>query len=231
MKFKEKIKNFKIKNLFKKVDPISFALVLLLGASATFAGFQLAFNTGDTPVVNPHLTMDGEEDMAVTANDPEIARLLEETVIAPIQSEDFEVTMQYFDSGADATELVNHFFYYQVGASKYSHQSKGMSFRGSDDEATNVVAALSGTVVNVEDEILRGTVVTIEHQNSVQTVYTGVYDVTVEVGAEVLQGDVIGVTGLSQLEPEAGNVVHFEIIQNGSNLNPKDVIEKPLASI
>lgn len=231
MKSNNKMKNFKFKKLFKKVDPVSFALVALLGASATFAGFQWAFNSGETPVLNPNLAIDGEQDMAVTGNDPEVARLLQESVIAPIDCENFEVTMRFFNTEADATELVNSFFYYPAGSGKYSHQSRGMSFRGANDEETNVVAALSGTVIGVEDEILKGTVVTIEHENGVQTVYTGVYDVELEVGMTIEQGDVMGVTGLSQMEEESGNVVHFEIKQNGFNLNPEEIFDQQLGSL
>lgn len=230
MKYNNKTKKFKLKSMFKKVDPVSFALVALLGVSTTFAGFQWAFNSGETPVLNPNLAMDGEQDMAVTAKDPEIARLLQEELIAPVEGEDYEVTMRFFDSEADATELVNSLFYYGVGSGKYSHQSRGMSFRGANNEEANVVAALSGTVVEVEEEILKGTVVTIEHQNGVKTIYSGVYDVELEVGTSVSQGDVIGVTGLSQIEEEAGNVVHFEIKQNGVNLNPDELFDQQLGN-
>ena len=219
-----------LKKLMKKVDPISFALVLLLGAATTFAGFQLMTNTGETPVVNPNVGM-GETDMPTIANDPEVTRLLEEVVIAPLETETLQVTMNFFNSESDATDLINSFFYFQVGNSKVSHQSNGMSFRCSSEDATNVVAALSGTVLAVEDDILRGTIVTIEHQNGVKTIYSGVYDVTLEAGATIAQGELIGTTGLSQLEPESGNVVHFEVIQNGTNLNPDNVIDQQLGEL
>ena len=55
-----------------------------------------------------------------------------------------------------------------------------MSLKNSNNEEVSVVAALSGKVLTVKDEVLKGTVVTIEHQNGVKTVYTGVYDVAVE---------------------------------------------------
>ena len=148
------LKNKGLKSLIKKVDPISFALVLLLGAATTFAGFQLVMNTGETPVVNPNVGM-GETDMPTIANDPEIARLLEETVIAPVETETLEVTINFFDAEADAADLVNSFFYFPVGNTKISHQSRGMSFGCSSEEAINVVASLTGTVVSVEEDVLQ----------------------------------------------------------------------------
>ena len=113
----------------------------------------------------------------------------------------------------------------------YTHESKGVSLKSSDNEAVNVVAALSGKVLNVKDEVLKGTVVTIEHENGVQTVYTGVYDVAVKAGDEVKQGTVIGKTGLSQLEPDSGNVVHFEVLKDEVKVNPETVIDKKLGDL
>ena len=55
MKLKEKMTNVKNKKLFKRIDPISLALVVLLGASAVFAGVQLYVNQSseDLTVQNP----------------------------------------------------------------------------------------------------------------------------------------------------------------------------------
>ena len=106
-----------------------------------------------------------------------------------------------------------------------------MSLKNSNNEEVSDVAALSGKVLTVKDEVLKGTVVTIEHQNGVKTVYTGVYDVAVEAGAEIEQGDVIGKTGLSQLEPDSGNVVHFEVLKDNVKVNPETVIDKKLGDL
>ena len=233
MKFNEKIKNFKLKKFFKRVDPISLALVLLLGASATFAGVQLTRNTVEIPVISPsNQPNQEEEDVAAALNDPEVIRLLEESVLTPIESQEFEVTTQFFNPDNDTAEIAQSIFYYQIGRGKYSHLSRGMSFRGAGDEAVNVVAVLSGTVSSiVDDDPVRGTIITIDHENGVQTVYVGVYDVAIEVGTVVARGEVIGTTGLSQLEPDAGKVVHFEIMLNGLNLNPNDVIERRLSEL
>ena len=64
-----------------------------------------------------------------------------------------------------------------------------------------------------------------------KTVYTGVYDVAVKAGDELEQGDVIGKTGSSQLEPDSGNVVHFEIVKDDTKLNPSDIIDTKLGDL
>lgn len=237
MKFKERMQNLKNKKMFKKIDPISFALVVLLGASATFAGVQLYLTgqNGDATVSNPAnsgaYSEDGSATTVNTTNDEKTVAALKEVVISPLAGEDVEVTKHYYDETADTAVQTQSLFYYKVGDSTYTEGSKGMSLKDKNDEAVNVVAALSGKVASVKDELLKGTVVTIEHENGIKTVYTGVYGVDVAVGDEVSQGAVLGTTGLSQLEPDSGNVVHFEIVKNDVKINPETVIDKKLGDL
>lgn len=240
MKFKERMTNLKGKKLFKKIDPISFALVVLLGASATFAGVQLWLTgmDGDQTVSNPSNTDNDivytNEDGTTVVNkttDPETLALLEEVIKSPLEGEEVTVAKSYYDQTADTTTQVNSLFYYKVGETMYSHESKGISLKDTNNETVNVVASLSGKVASVKDEILKGTVVTIEHENGVETVYTGVYNVEVEVGDEVEQGSILGTTGLSQLEPDSGNVIHFEVLKDEVKLNPETVIDKKLGDL
>lgn len=230
-------RGLKNKKLFKRIDPISFALVVLLGASAVFAGIQLV-NQGslNETVMNPSKG-DGDviytDDTALVNNPADTAdkAALSEVVLSPVSTDEVQVTKYYYSDSVDTTVQTQSFFYYPVGQSMYSHESKGMSFKGTTDEPVNVVASLSGTVLSVKDEILKGTVVTIEHANDVKTVYTGVYDVKVSVGDKVSQGAILGTTGLSQLEPDAGNVVHFEIIKGDEKIDPQTVIDKKLSDL
>ena len=229
MKLKEKVTNFKGKNFFKKVDPISFALVALLGVTATFAISNLTWSE-DTPVVYPNV--DGTDDATspVGVTNP---LWLEETVISPLTVDEIAVTTTFFDPEADSVDaVVSSIFAYRMGRGFYTEQSRGTSFRDYDNEVADVVSILSGVVSNVHvDEILRGTIVTIDHENGAQSIFTGLYNSTVAVGDQVSQGTVLGTTGLSQVEPDAGNVVHLEFILNGENLNPEDVIDQRLGDL
>ena len=232
-------RGLKNKKLFKRIDPISFALVVLLGASAVFAGIQLV-NQGSLKetVMNPSkgdgdvIYTDGSQTALVNnTTDTADAAALSEVVISPVSTEDIQVTKFYYSDAVETSVQTQSFFYYPVGESMYSHESKGMSFKGATEDSVNVVSSLSGTVASVKDDVLKGTVVTLEHANGVQTVYTGVYDVKVNVGDKISQGAVLGTTGLSQLEPDAGNVVHFEIIKNDVKIDPQTVIDKKLSDL
>jgi len=219
-----------IKKFFKKADPVTFALIALLGVSATFAWIQIASSGGNVvPVSGPA----SDEEVPVFNQMEVPASIMRETFIAPIATEDFTVTTTFFDEEAeDAAALVSSIFYFQAGGGMYSHPSQGTSFADATGDVVDVVAPLSGTISSiVDDHPVRGTVIVIDHIEGVQTVLTGVYDTRVQMGDVVEQGSVLGVTGLSTLEPDAGNVVHMEVMQNDNFFNPEEVIGKAIREL
>ena len=87
---------------------------------------------------------------------------------------------------------------------------------------TTVLAARSGTVVNVMDDDFYGTTVIIDHGDGVKTVYSNLADVpTVRVGDWVEGGTVIGSIGDTALcESGQGAHLHFEVEANGKAADP-----------
>jgi len=211
-----------IKKFFKKADPVTFALIALLGASATFAWIQIASSGGNVvPVSGP-----SDEEIPVFNGIEVPASVLSETFIAPVVTENLVTTTTFFDEEAeDAAALVSSIFYFQAGSRMFSHPSQGVSFADADGSVASVVAPLSGVVSSViDDHPVRGNIVVIDHPEGLQTVLSGVYDVSVQMGDTLEQGAEIGVTGLSTMEPDAGNVVHMEVMQNENFLDPEQVI-------
>jgi len=228
----EVIRMKKIKRFLNKADLVTIALVALLGVSTVFALSQITGTNqapNDEPVVLP-LPQIPDRDLPVfnqvEPTEPVVAT--PEVFIVPVDTTQYKVTTTFFDTTVDEV-AVSSLFYFRVNDAKFSQQSKGMSFTCTTDDAVNVVAPLSGVVTSiVDDHPVYGTMITIDHSDDVQTVLTGVYDVTVTTGAKVLQGDPLGVTGLSRLEPDAGNVVHFEVLQYGEPINPEHVFGRAL---
>ena len=222
-KFMQRITRF-----FKKVDPVTVALVALLGVSTVFAWVQIT-GAGRTPEVAyvPEPTVPVWVPQEPTLPPPAApAVATPEIFLAPIDASAIATPTTFFNENSDdATMLASSLFFFQVGAGKYSHPSQGMSFACKNGHAVNVIAPLTGVVSAViDDDPVRGTIVRIDHDSGLQTILTGVYNVTVTTGDNVLQGDILGVTGLSRLEPDSGNVVHLEVFQAGSYINPEDVI-------
>ena len=89
------------------------------------------------------------------------------------------------------------------------------------ESGTNVLASLSGTVSKVYSNQLEGTVVVINHDNNVQTVYGSLSEnVNVEVGDLVNSGDVIGTASNSGAGEMEDSHVHFEVWKDGTPVDP-----------
>lgn len=89
-------------------------------------------------------------------------------------------------------------------------------------EGTQVMAALSGTVQEVYEDPLWGTVVILSHGDSLLTKYAGLSeDGLIEEGITVNKGDVIGRLGKpAPIEMMMDAHLHFEIIEDGISINP-----------
>ena len=136
MKFKERMSNLKNKN-YSKIDPISFALVVLLGASATFAGVQLWLTgmNGNQTVSNQQMVImmlvytngDGTTTVNKTTDAKTVA-LLQKVIKSPLE-EDVVVAKSYYDQTADTSIQVKSLFNYKVGETVYTRESKGVSLK------------------------------------------------------------------------------------------------------
>ncbi len=85
-------------------------------------------------------------------------------------------------------------------------------------EGTPVVAALGGTVINVEDDETYGKTVEIDHGLGVVTLYAHAKDVTVKLGDAVKQGDAIGSVGMTGKATSPN--CHFEVLISGQPVDP-----------
>lgn len=102
---------------------------------------------------------------------------------------------------------------------------KGIDIQG--QEGSQVVAALSGVVQEVYKDELWGTVIIIDHGDGLLTKYANLAEeVLISEGARVNKGEAIGKIGKTALieimmEPH----IHFEVIQDGVNVDPKEYIQ------
>lgn len=90
------------------------------------------------------------------------------------------------------------------------------------NEGAPVYAAYDGVVESVDNSLLKGVTVVIDHGNGLKTVYNSLEDADdISVNAKVKQGDVIGhVSTSNRQECAAGAHLHFEVIENGNSINP-----------
>lgn len=95
------------------------------------------------------------------------------------------------------------------------------------EKATVVKAAEEGTVKAIKNDPRYGLTIIIEHSNGYQTLYANLLTTEfVSEGEKVKSGQTIGTVGDTAVyevvdEPH----LHFEIIKNGENLNPSELIK------
>ena len=97
----------------------------------------------------------------------------------------------------------------------------GVDFGGS--AGNSVVAVADGTVTAVYDDSFWGTVVEIDHGNGVTAKYCGFNKDTLEIkkGATVEGGALLGYLGTIPCEKSDLSHLHFEVIKNGTNIDPE----------
>nr|WP_252187625.1 M23 family metallopeptidase [Anaeromonas gelatinilytica] len=94
------------------------------------------------------------------------------------------------------------------------------------EKGSAVRAVLSGTVKKIETNDELGTVVTIDHGNNLVTKYGCLSEEKmVEEGQKVEKGDTIGTIGeAGGYELAQGPHLHFEVLENGKNIDPSDYL-------
>lgn len=102
---------------------------------------------------------------------------------------------------------------------------KGVDF--SATAGTEVLAAVDGTVESVfKADKLYGAVITISHAGGIKTVYKFVDPVdNIKAGDKISRGDVIAtVTAATGVENMEGDHLHFEVYENGDQVDPDDYL-------
>lgn len=93
-------------------------------------------------------------------------------------------------------------------------------------EGTEVLAVYDGEIKSIENSILTGITVTIDHGDGLITVYNSLDNTdALSVGMKVKQGDVIGeVSTTNRQEYKSGAHLHFEVIEDGQIIDPSKYI-------
>ena len=96
------------------------------------------------------------------------------------------------------------------------------------DEIFDVVSPMDGTVKDIKTDEILGTVLTIEHNSKVTTVYYALGETKVNVGDTVTKNQLIATSGTSKLETDKEQTLLFEVYIGGVLTNPTEFYEKTL---
>ncbi len=145
-------------------------------------------------------------------------------VTRPYKDTDIAILRSYYDYKADATSQEKSLIYYE---GTYL-QSSGVSY-GKED-VFEIVSIKDGTVTEVKEDELLGTIIQIKHNDDTVSIYQSVSEVAVEKDEIVTKGQTIAKSGTSNVEKDLGNHVHFELIVSGNTVNPEEYFSTNIQS-
>ncbi|MFJ8457655.1 peptidoglycan DD-metalloendopeptidase family protein [Lysinibacillus xylanilyticus] len=144
-------------------------------------------------------------------------------------------TMKYPFKEADLSKVQVSQEFYEVEANAESREKALMVFNQTfttssgislsmNGEEFEVLAAMSGKVLEVKLDAFTGNKIVIEHADGKQTHYSSVKDIAVKEGDEVTQGQALGKATDNEWNQAAGIHLHFEVLDNGKYINPKQLL-------
>lgn len=216
-----------MKNWIKKIGQNKFQFFFFVGILAVLVvaliiSASLSSSVdGPTVDVNPPVVTPPDDDQHVDTKPEETLKLpFDETI-------EYQVVRKFYDKNASKEDQAKALIKY---GNTY-RTSSGTSYAKKDNTNFDVVASLSGKVVEIKESPLYGNYVVIEHNDNLKTCYYGLSEVCVTVGSTVNQGDKLGTSGNTDIDKEAGNHVYFQVIKDGKYVNPENLIGKKITEI
>ena len=189
----------------------------LTGMSAFFVSQNMQANNPteeDIEYVNSSI-IDDKEDREVIKEDVKMVK--------PYTNEEVQTLKYFYDYQAEAETQEKSILYHE---NTYI-QNSGMDFGLTD--TFDVVAVLDGTVVDVREDELLGTVVEIKHDNDFISSYQSLSEVSVKKNDTIKQGQVIGKSGTNTIDQDLGNHLHFELYKSGEVVDPSKYFDQVIS--
>ncbi|MGM9881303.1 MAG: peptidoglycan DD-metalloendopeptidase family protein [Bacilli bacterium] len=185
-------------------------LVLVLLLSMYFAK-EIVSNfkdKGNYEYVDGEITEDNNSEIPVVSTSAKITR--------PYLDSSVTISKTFYDYEADASEQEKSIIFYE---DTYI-QNSGVDY--TSQNVFDIISVLDGTVISVEENDILGTTVEIRHSNDLISVYQSLSDVIVKKDDAVIQGQIIAKSGLSNINKDLGNHLHFELYYKGKIVNPEE---------
>ena len=159
-----------------------------------------------------------EENVTPTINETK-------SIIRPYNQNTVVAQIPFYDADATDDEQKAALIYYEG----IYMQNTGVLY--TDNQSFDVLAVLDGTVKDIKEDEIMGTIVTIKHDENIMSIYGSLQNVKVKEGDIVNKMDVIGEAGKNNLSSNLGEHLHFELIVNGKNVDPEKNYGKTLVEL
>lgn len=201
---KSKVSFFKRIKIFMKRNSYNFVIsscvFAILAAVAITAAIKMSQKSNVSNEIPINVENPTEELVPVSAYEPVVFG-------SPIKS--YSIGNGYAES----------FHVYNTTLKEWSTHL-GVDFIAAID--SEVFAVYDGVIESIGTSVLDGTVIVISHGNNLKTVYKSLAsEVSVAIGQTVKKGDAIGkVSDSAANESKTGAHLHFEVQENGKNVDP-----------
>ncbi len=146
-------------------------------------------------------------------------------IARPYLSTDVTVYKSFYDYQGENDKQEDAILYYE---GTYV-QNSGIDY--SSKTEFDVVSVLDGTVIDVKEDSVLGSTVEIRHDNKLISIYQCIKDVSVKIDDKIVQGQVIGKSGASNINLDSAHNLHFELYYQGKNVNPEQYYDKLLKDL
>lgn len=216
----QKLKKVSLSKEFKAAIVVSLLAVFLFGGIMIFAnkGNQdqtVVVTPSDEENKNPGENGDNNQKPVVT-----VEKLLKPfNVNAKIE--------RYFFDSSDSNEIQEQSLIEYKG--KFT-PSTSMEY-SYNNAKFDVLAAFSGVVTERKLDPLYGYMVYIKNDSGLTAVYGSLQDISVNIGDNVKQGDVIAKAGTNTIDAILSNHLHFALTKDSKLLNPNKFYNQTIDSI
>ena len=146
-------------------------------------------------------------------------------IVRPFLDSSVSIAKTFYDYEGEAEEQENSILFYE---DTYI-QNSGVDYASTDQ--FDVISILDGTVISVEENDILGTTVEIRHSNDLISIYQSLSDVSVKKDDQIIQGQIIAKSGVSNINKELGNHLHFELYYKGKIVNPEEYYNKSVEEL
>lgn len=220
----KKMVTFKNKQWFYPALYVTGAALILIGAMV----FQLITKDPEVTQEQGNANQQSKAEQQADVADVADVTAKEQFVKLPvIQADQAVIAKKFYDESANDEAR-------QAALVQYNGQyvpNTGIDVTMEGEKVFDVIASMRGTVISTVKDPVLGNCVTIEHGDGVTTMYQALSSVTVNPGEEVEQGEVIGQSGTSLVNPDLKNYVHFEVRKDQVAINPESVLEVAMAEV
>lgn len=144
-----------------------------------------------------------------------------ESLSIPMNSNsEYKIVRRFYNENDSKEQKINSLMF--SGNTYYT--SQGVSYSLINEGYFDVLASISGTVIEASTSALQGKYVIVQSDKDIKTYYYGLSELSVKKGDRVVQGKKLGVSGTNTLDQAAGIHVYFQVSKNDKFINPESYI-------